>query len=240
MEKIPQWPRAQKVEKELWDGLVQEDHAILRVLADNAEIAPQVRKCLASQPETCLEVGIGPMGLGVSGFLPEIPARFAVDPLPPVSLEQISDLCERSSEHLRTYMRRQRAAIAYVQACGEEIPIRSESMDLILCCNVIDHASHPDAILREIHRILKPDGLLFFNVDTFSMLGLVKWYAWTRYAYKGTILVTSHPYRLYEADVVRRLGSCGFQIRKVYGHTRMGNLIGHALKSTYVGKKCAP
>jgi len=240
MEKIPQWPIAQKGEKELWDGIIQEDHAILRVLADNAAIAPQVRKCLAGPPQTCLEVGIGPLGVGVSGFLPEIPARFVVDPLPPVSLEHVSDLSGKSSEQLRTYIRRQRGAIGYVQACGEEIPIRSESMDLIICCNVIDHASQPDAILREIYRILKPARLFFFDVDTFSMLGLVKWYSWTKYAHKDEILVTTHPYRMYEADVVRRLRSCEFQLRKVYGHTCMGNLIEHALKSTYVGRKCAP
>ncbi|HXQ27346.1 MAG TPA: class I SAM-dependent methyltransferase [Candidatus Acidoferrales bacterium] len=240
MEKIPRWPVAQKGEKELWDGIVQEDHAILGFIIENSVRAARLRECLDRRPERSLEVGIGPLGIGVSGFLPEIPYRFGVDPLPALLLDIPEDSPKKCSKEIHGYVSQMRKAIPYVMACGEEIPIRSESMDLIICCNVIDHASQPDAILREIYRILKPDGLFFFDVDTFSMLGLVKWYSWTRHAHSDDFLVTTHPYRMYEADVVRRLRSCGFQIRKVYGHTRMGNLIGHALKSAYVGRKCSP
>ena len=75
---------------------------------------------------------------------------------------------------------------------------------------MLDHVSDPDAVLREIHRVLKSDGCLYFDVDTFSLCGLVKWYLWTKHAHKDEILVTSHPYRLFEDGLVRRLRAAGF------------------------------
>ena len=133
-----------------------------------------------------------------------------------------------------------RAPIRYIQGCGEELPVRSESMDLVVCCNVLDHTSDPDAVLKEIHRVLKSKGIFFFNVDTFSRLGLVKWHLLTKYLHKNEILVTTHPYRMYETDAEHRLRNAGFQLKKVQGHTFVSNLIGHARDSTYLGTKCSP
>jgi SAM-dependent methyltransferase len=239
MKKIPQWLEAQEREKGLWDGVIHHDYYVLRVLADNSVKAPQVRKCFDRTPETSLEIGIGPFGIGITAFLPEIPRRFAVDSLALVPLESNVNSCLKSSEELRRYMRQLRAPIRYIQGCGEEMPIRTESMDLIICCNVLDHTSDPDAILREMHRVLKPKGLLFFDVDTFSILGLLKWHSWTKYAHKDEILVTTHPYRMYERDVVRRLRSSGFQLQKLRGHTATSNMIGRARVSTFLGLKCS-
>ena len=125
-------------------------------------------------------------------------------------------------------MQRLRAPIHYVQGCGEEIPVRTASIDLVICCNVLDHVSDPDAVLREIHRVLKSDGCLYFDVDTFSLCGLVKWYLWTRHAHKDEILVTSHPYRLFEDGLVRRLRGAGFHLRKLGGHNVVSKIIGRA------------
>ena len=118
--------------------------------------------------------------------------------------------------------------------------MRSASVDFVICCNVIDHASDPAAILREIHRVLKPEGLFFFDVDTFSVLGLMKWHSWTKWIYKDLIMVQAHPHRMSEANVVRKLKSAGFQLRRLYGHTLRSNLVGHARNSTFLGTKCNP
>ena len=237
MQRIPQWCVAQKGEKELWDGVIHLDYYILSGLAANSVKAPMVRSCLKKIPDTCLEIGIGPFGIGISGFLPEIRNRFGVDPLARVPLNNTSSCPRESSEVIRNYMQQLRADIRYIVACGEELPLSSGSMDLVICCNVLDHASHPTDLLREIYRVMKPDGLLFLDIDTFSILGLAKWYSWTRYAHKNETLVTTHPHRMYEADVLKRLRTCGFHLRKVAGHSVMSNLIGHARDSTFLGTK---
>ncbi len=240
VEEHPKWQEALWTAEAFWDGIVQEDHAILRVLADNAQIAPRIRKILPRTPRTSLEVGVGPLGLGISGFLPEIPFRFALDPLLPALLKCSDKLPLTSSEELRRYMRQEAAEVQYIVARGEEVPIQSASMDLVICSNVLDHASRPGAILREIHRVLKPEGAFFFEVDTFSAVGLVKWHLWTKHVHKNEVMVKGHPHRMYEANVIRDLRACGFELQKLHGHTLASSLIGHARDSMFLGIKCTP
>src|SRR5215467_6352814 len=91
MKRISQWLEAQNGEKSLWDGLIHHDYHILQTISHNALKARGVMSSLGRTPEKSLEVGIGPFGLGISAFLPEIPFRLALDPLPPVSLASSPD-----------------------------------------------------------------------------------------------------------------------------------------------------
>ena len=52
-----------------------------------------------------------------------------------------------------------------VAAVGERLPFADASFDVVLCDNVVDHGEAPDAIVKELVRILKPDGLLYFTVN---------------------------------------------------------------------------
>ena len=52
-----------------------------------------------------------------------------------------------------------------VAAFGEQLPFEDESFDIVLCDNVVDHAENPAGIVRELVRILKRGGLLYFTVN---------------------------------------------------------------------------
>ena len=52
-----------------------------------------------------------------------------------------------------------------VAAIGESLPFADQSFDVVLCDNVVDHAESPSQIVRELARILKPGGLLYFTVN---------------------------------------------------------------------------
>jgi SAM-dependent methyltransferase len=64
--------------------------------------------------------------------------------------------------HLFPNIQRQVATCA---ASGETLPFSTASFDVVLCDNVIDHAENPGDIVRELGRVLKPDGLLYFSVN---------------------------------------------------------------------------
>lgn len=52
MKTIPEWPEAQRLEKNLWDGVVRDEHYTLAVLTANAAKASKLRNCVARMPET--------------------------------------------------------------------------------------------------------------------------------------------------------------------------------------------
>ena len=52
-----------------------------------------------------------------------------------------------------------------VAAVGESLPFADGSFDVVLCDNVVDHAESPERIVRELVRILRPGGLLYFTVN---------------------------------------------------------------------------
>ncbi|HXZ12685.1 MAG TPA: class I SAM-dependent methyltransferase [Candidatus Sulfotelmatobacter sp.] len=225
------WEEAQRSEVEFWDGMVRLEHGVLTVLAANCEKAQLLKRQLTQIPRKALEVGTGPFGIGIIGFLRDIPFRIATDPLPPSPIN--------SDDLLYRYVAETRGAMEYVVACGEEIPARGESLDLVICCNVIDHASRPQAILQEVHRILRPGGLFFFDVHTFSALGLLKWHSWTKVKHREEMLVIAHPYRMFEAGIRRKMESQGFAVKKLTGHTYVSALIGQARISCFLGVKHA-
>ena len=99
-------------ERNFWDGIIRDDYTILRVLADNSGKTPAVKKALPRIPATALEVGVGPLGLGILGFLPEIEHRFAIDPQPPISLGA------RGSNALRDFILTRRVPVHYAVGCG--------------------------------------------------------------------------------------------------------------------------
>ena len=52
-----------------------------------------------------------------------------------------------------------------VAAGGEQLPFADSSFDVVLCDNVVDHATSPRRIVEEIARVLAPGGLLYFTVN---------------------------------------------------------------------------
>lgn len=50
-----------------------------------------------------------------------------------------------------------------VVATAERIPVRSDSLDLVLCTDTLQYVPDPSAALREMHRVLKPGGQLILS-----------------------------------------------------------------------------
>lgn len=47
---------------------------------------------------------------------------------------------------------------AGVRLCGDELPFASDSLDLVLLPHILEFAAHPHQILREVGRVLMPEG----------------------------------------------------------------------------------
>ena len=101
-----------------------------------------------------LDIGCGPYGL--IHFLDNAAQRVRLDPLLP-------------SYENRMRLTGPQLSIA---ALGEQLPLATESVDVAICFNALDHMRDPGAALREIRRVLRPGGTLLLMIHTFP--------AWTR------------------------------------------------------------
>lgn len=117
-----------------------EDHAA-HVRAKIERLAP-----VAENPRV-LDVGSGPHGLV---FFLGYEGAIGVDPL--------------ADEYAKLFPVWQRRAETRAVG-GEALPFADASFDLVLSDNVIDHAERPHDILREIARVLRPGGVLYFTVN---------------------------------------------------------------------------
>lgn len=65
-------------------------------------------------------------------------------------------------------------AAAAVAGSALELPIRSESMDLVTCIDVIEHLPQPDKFFAEAHRVLRKGGYLHLSTPNPESFGARK------------------------------------------------------------------
>jgi len=51
-------------------------------------------------------------------------------------------------------------------AAAERLPFADNSFDLVLCTQMVEYAPDPAAVMREIHRVLRPQGTLFLSAPS--------------------------------------------------------------------------
>ena len=61
-----------------------------------------------------------------------------------------------------------RTALVNVIGKGEQLPVTSNSFDLVFCTQVLEYISAPETVINEIHRVLKPGGILLLSVPALS------------------------------------------------------------------------
>lgn len=50
---------------------------------------------------------------------------------------------------------------------GEALPFSEDVFDLVICTQVLSYAAHPARMISEIHRVLKPNGLVIISAPAF-------------------------------------------------------------------------
>lgn len=63
-------------------------------------------------------------------------------------------------------------AVRRVRASAAAVPLRDASVDLVFCASLIEHVPHPETILAEIERVLRPGGVAYVSFPPYySPLG---------------------------------------------------------------------
>ena len=105
-----------------------------------------------------------------------------------------------------------------------ESSFESAFFDLILCSEVIEHIADSRAALREMHRLLRPGGILILSTpQRYSPLEVLAKIAFlpgvihlVRLIYGEPILETGHINLMTESQVRAQLAASGFETKSVY------------------------
>ena len=81
-------------------------------------------------------------------------------------------LLDQSPINHRIYLADSVASNSGLIANAHELPLEGDSIDVLLAHHSLEFGSNPHAVLREIHRVLAPQGqLLIVGFNPYSMLG---------------------------------------------------------------------
>jgi ubiquinone/menaquinone biosynthesis C-methylase UbiE len=138
---------------------------------------------------------------------------------------------------LRTIAQELHKPVEFQTSAGEHTPFPDSSFDFVLCCNVLDHMQEPGAVLKEVHRVLRPGGYFYLAVDVFSPAGLAKWKLWTRHRHKEEILVRAHPHRFLYGALAHLISQAGLQVKRREKQSAFDRVFGRSRRLAVLSQK---
>lgn len=129
------------------------------------------------------------LGCGTGAVMKEL-ARFAT----PIGLDMSS---------LALGFCRSRGLDRLLVGRGENVPLRSDSLDAVVALDVFEHIEDHTAAFQEANRVLKPGGVLVLSVPAFKSL-------WGPHD-----VALMHFRRYRRLEVKRQLESAGFRVEKL-------------------------
>jgi len=78
-----------------------------------------------------------------------------------------------------TYGKKRYKSLDLRYADGHSLPYANKSFDVVVCTEVLEHVVDPEKVLREIRRVLSPNGVAVIEMDTGNRVFQLIWYWWT-------------------------------------------------------------
>jgi ubiquinone/menaquinone biosynthesis C-methylase UbiE len=189
------WTLAQEYERNWWDTRANDiDFEFYKNYSE------ELRKYLEYTLEinkntTVLECGSG--AGGILTYLKESENRYAIDPL------------EKFYSQVPQFTKQRDKEVKYFSAKGENLPFKNKLFDLVIMDNVLDHCDNPEEVIKEIKRVIKNNGILYFKQNTYHLWGKI-----VRYIMELFLIDRGHPYTFSKRNLSRLILSGKFKLLK--------------------------
>jgi ubiquinone/menaquinone biosynthesis C-methylase UbiE len=122
---------------------------LVNLAMSNRDLVPYRRRVLAGAEGRVLEIGIG-SGLNLPFYGSQVRELFAVDPSP-----RLLEMARRAGSQVAW-------PVALIEGSAEAIPLETGSFDTVVTTWTLCSIPAVDQALKEMRRVLKPDGKLLF------------------------------------------------------------------------------
>ncbi len=155
MEESNQWHQWKSdAQKEFNNWAKTYDKSILNRLLFRRCYMKFIELILRNYPNRSQSLGLIDVGCGTGTFISML-AETSLE-IHPFGLDMAESMCKLGVEKARKLGLEK--ILNFVTADSERIPFEDESFDIITCSNSFHHYPRQDAVLREMHRVLKPGG----------------------------------------------------------------------------------
>lgn len=226
MAKYKRWFTAQKHEKDFWENMAK---AIFSGASKQLgwyewkarELEKLLSSCgqnILSSAPSILEIGSGPIGI-INNL--KYGVRCSIDPLENYykSNKELIELRDNDVCHL--------------SGAGECLPFKDQTLTFVIIDNVIDHTDLPDSVIKEIHRVLRNDGIMYITVNVHTKYGALLHEILARLN-----IDAKHPHT-YTFDKISNLINTRFEIltekAEDYHVIKKGNIESKSMKSKIKG-----
>ncbi|MDO8750289.1 MAG: class I SAM-dependent methyltransferase [Dehalococcoidia bacterium] len=101
------------------------------------------------------------VGCGAGNIIEGIDARI-------VGVDLSSHLLSKAKKRLPS------GTVELVRADGEAVPFQDHSFDRVICSEVLEHVLHPENVIAEIARLLKPGGTAVITIPNEAKIDMAK------------------------------------------------------------------
>lgn len=122
---------------------------VITLAMNNRELQPYRERLLSRAGGRVLEVGIG-SGVNLPLYGGQVSEVVGLEPSP-----QLRAVAERAAGEATV-------PVTVVAGCAEQLPVDSQSVDTVVTSWTLCSIADAVGALREMHRVLKPDGQLLF------------------------------------------------------------------------------
>jgi SAM-dependent methyltransferase len=190
VKRLKRWKIAQEAERKVWSDpkrALKDPKGWMTFLKSNFGLDNSLRLI---EKGVTVEIGCGPHG--VIHFV-DYSEEFMV------GLDSEPYLNAWKNFHIR---------IPHIVAVGEFLPLHGDTIDVIVCFNVLDHVFDPEKVVDEISRVLKRNGKLLLWVVTIR-----------DFLRKLKVVLDKidrpHPHHLTSQDILNFLQNSGLEISTV-------------------------